>query len=80
MLLSLCSFFYYMATEKYYLDENFEKKIDFYYTKDNEICIRFFDEKEFLGDVDLDLETIEEFILDLTFAIQKIKNEGGNNG
>ena len=70
-----------MPTEKYYLDGNFEKSIDYYYTKDNEICIRFFNEnKNCEFDLDLDLETIEEFILDLNFELQKIKNEGGKNG
>jgi len=69
-----------MPTEKFYLDGNFEKSIDFYYTKDNDICIRFSNEKNCEFTIDLDLETIEEFILDLTFELQKIKNEGGKNG
>ncbi len=70
-----------MPTEKYYTDENFEKSIDYYYTKDNEICIRFSNEnKNCEFEIDLNLETIEEFILDLQFQLQKIKNEGGKNG
>ena len=70
-----------MATIKKYFDENFGKSLDYYFTNSNKICIRFFNQKDnFENDFRLDLETIEEFILDLTFELQKIKNEGGKNG
>jgi hypothetical protein len=69
-----------MPTEKYYFEENYDDAIEFYATHEKNICIRFQKNKETEFTIDLDLETIEEFVLDLTFAIQKLKNEGGQNG
>jgi hypothetical protein len=71
-----------MPTEKFYLDGNFEKSIDFHYIGDNEICIGFYneDKSDCQFELDLDLVTFEKFILDLQFELQKIKNEGGKNG
>jgi hypothetical protein len=69
-----------MPIEKYYLDEIESSKIDFYSFIENKITLRFWKKNEFISHIDLDLETIEEFVLDLTFAIQKLKNEGGQNG
>ncbi len=66
-----------MPVEKYYLDGNFEKSIDFYYTCDDNICLRFNNDenKNCEFQIDLDLETIEEFIIDLQFQLNKIKND-----
>jgi len=70
-----------MPTTKKYFDENFGKSLDYYFTNSNKIFIRFFNQKgKFENDLEFDFETIEEFILDLQFKIQKIKNEGGKNG
>lgn len=80
LLLPVQVLFYFMATEKYYLNEFGDKKIDFYYTHADEICLRFWEQKDCEFSIDLDLETIEEFILDLQFQIQRIKSEGGKNG
>jgi hypothetical protein len=71
-----------MAKEIFYTDDNYEKSIDFHYIGDNEICIGFYneDKSDCVFELDLDLQTIEKFILDLQFELQKIKNEGGKNG
>jgi archaellum component FlaC len=69
-----------MAIEKFYVNEELDERIEFYATCENKICIRFIEQKDCNYTIDLDLETIEEFLLDLQFEIQKIKSKGGQNG
>jgi hypothetical protein len=68
-----------MATEKFYVNDE-HQKIDFYHTIESQICLRFWNVFECDYSIDLDLETIEEFVLDLQSEIQKIKSKGGKNG
>ena len=79
MLLSLYPFFYFMPVEKLFCDENYEKSIDCFLNNNEDLRIRFSENNECKFIIDLDIETIEELIKELTMQISSFQIKGGTN-
>lgn len=62
-----------MPVEKLFYDENYEKSIDCFLTIDEDLRVRFSEGNECKFIIDLDIETIEELIKDLTLQISSFK-------